>query len=56
METLYEIIMKKWNPGILGARAAINHFNCNKLLQTHHSIAPSFHYSNWDRAPNFFLA
>ncbi len=28
--------MECWNAGILGARAKINHFNCKKLLQTHH--------------------
>jgi hypothetical protein len=36
------IIMDKWNAGILGVRAEINHFNYKKLLQTHHSITPSF--------------
>jgi len=39
--------MECWNTGILGVRAEINHFNCKKLLQTHHSITPLFHYSNW---------
>jgi hypothetical protein len=47
-----------WNAGILecwniGIRAEINHFNCKKLLQTHHSFTPSFHYSNWGEAPKF---
>ena len=36
--------MEYWNvedpdfigAGILGVKAEINHFNCNKLLQTHH--------------------
>jgi len=45
--------MEKWNAGILGVRAEINHFNCKKLLQIHHSITPSFHYSNWGEAPKF---
>jgi hypothetical protein len=49
-----------WNDGILecwniGIRAEINHFNCKKLLQTHHSITPPFHYSNWGEAPKFIL-
>jgi len=39
--------MECWNVGILGVRVEINHFNCKKLLQTHYSITPSFHYSNW---------
>jgi hypothetical protein len=55
--------MEEWNAGILGIRAKINHFNCKKLLQTHHfypvklffyftgAITPSFHYSNWGEAP-----
>ena len=51
-------IMECWNIGI---RAEINHFNCKKLLSfnfvqdklTHHSITPSFHYSNWGEAPKF---
>jgi len=47
--------MECWNAGILGARTAINHFNCKKLLQTHHSITPLFHYSNWGEAPKFVL-
>jgi len=37
--------MECWNAGILGIKAEINHFNCKKLLQTHHSITPSFHHS-----------
>jgi hypothetical protein len=32
----------EWNTGILGIQTEINHFNCKKLLQTHHSIAPLF--------------
>jgi len=47
--------MEYWNAGILGIKAEINHFNCKKLLQTHHSIIPSFHYSNWGEAPKFNL-
>jgi hypothetical protein len=43
-------IMECWNIGI---RAEINHFNCKKLLQNHHSITPSFHYSKWGEAPKF---
>jgi len=39
--------MEEWNAGILEIRAEINHFNCKKLLQTHYSITPLFHYSNW---------
>jgi len=39
----------------------INHFNCKKLVSfnlvhdklIHHSITPSFHYSNWGEAPKF---
>ena len=42
-------IMECWNIGI---RAEINHFNCKKLLQTHHSITPLFQHSNWGEAPN----
>jgi hypothetical protein len=45
--------MECWNAGILGIRAEINHFNCKKLLQTHYSITPLFHYSNWGEAPKF---
>jgi len=43
--------MEEWNAGILGAMAEINQFNCKKLLQTHHSITPSFHSSNWGEEP-----
>jgi hypothetical protein len=39
--------MEEWNVGMLEIRKEINHFNCKKLLQTHHFITPSFHYSNW---------
>jgi len=46
-------MLECWNVGILEIRAEINHFNCKKLLQTHHSITPSFHYSNWGGAPKF---
>jgi hypothetical protein len=42
--------MEEWNVGILEVRAEINHLNCKKLLQTHHSITPLFHYSNWGEA------
>jgi hypothetical protein len=58
----------EWNNGMLecwniGIKAEINHFNYKKLLSfnlvqdklTHHSITPSFHYSNWDEAPKFFF-
>lgn len=48
--------MECWNVGMLGIRAEINHFNCKKFLQTHHSITPSFHDSNLDEAPKFLLA
>ena len=43
--------MEYWNAGILGIKVEINYFNCKKLLQTHHSITPLFHYSNWGEAP-----
>ena len=54
--------MEYWNvedpdfigAGILGVKAEIKHLNCKKLLQTHHSITPSFHYSNWGEAPKFY--
>ena len=48
-------MMEYWNAGILGVRAERNYLNCKKLLQTHHSITPSFHYSNWSEAPKFDL-
>jgi hypothetical protein len=41
---------------MLGVMAEINHFNCKKFLQTHLSITPSFHYSNWGEAPKFILS
>ncbi len=44
-------MLEYWNAGILGVKAELNHFNCKKLLQTHHSITPSFHHSNWGEAP-----
>jgi len=47
--------MECWNAGILGIKVEINHFICKKLLQTHHSITPLFHYSNWGEAPKFLL-
>jgi hypothetical protein len=47
--------MECWNTGILGVRVKINYFNCKKLLQIHHSITPSFHYSNWGEALSSFL-
>jgi len=37
----------------VGIRAELTHYNCKKLLQTHYSITPSFHYSNWGEAPKF---
>ena len=46
-------ILEYWNTGILGIKAAIKHFNCKKLLQAHHSITPSFHYSNLGEALRF---
>jgi hypothetical protein len=45
-----KLFMEEWNVGILEVRAQINHLNCKKLLQTHHSITPSFHYFNWGEA------
>jgi hypothetical protein len=53
MKYIYAIRMEEWNAGILGVKAETNHFNCKKLLQTHHSVTPSFHYSNWGEAPKF---
>jgi hypothetical protein len=47
--------MEKWNAGILGIKAEVEHYNCKKLLQTHYSITPLFHYSNWGEAPKFFF-
>ena len=46
-------MLECWNIGI---RTEINYFNCKKLLQTHHSITPSFHYSNWGEAPKFLIS
>jgi hypothetical protein len=46
--------MECWNSGILGIRAEISHFKCKKLLQTHLSIALSFHYSNWREVPKVY--
>jgi len=46
--------MEEWNVGILGKMVEINHFNCKKLLKTHHSITPLFHNSNWGEAPKFY--
>jgi hypothetical protein len=48
----------EWKNGMLeccniGDKGGINHFNCKKLLQTHHSIIPLLHYSNWDEIPKF---
>jgi hypothetical protein len=41
--------MEKWNAGMLESwgGAGITHFDCKKLLQTHYSITPLFHCSNW---------
>jgi hypothetical protein len=44
--------MEKWNAGMLGIKAEVKHYNCEKLLQTHYSITPLFHHSNWGEAPN----
>jgi len=44
--------MEYWNAGILGLTAEINYLNCQKLLQTHHSIIPLFQLGE---APNFVL-
>ena len=46
---IYTTSMECRNIGILD-KSEINHFNCKKLLQTHYSITPSFHYSNWGEA------
>jgi hypothetical protein len=46
-------IVEKWNVGMLGIKAEVKHYNCEKLLQTHYSITPLFHHSNWGEAPNF---
>ena len=39
--------MEESNAGILEIRAETTYLNCQKILQTHHSITPLFHYSNW---------
>ncbi len=38
---------------ILIVRTKINYLNCQKLLQTHYSIIPLLHYSNWGEGPPF---
>jgi hypothetical protein len=38
----------------LGIRAELKHYNCKKFLQTHYSITPLFHYSNWGEAPKSY--
>lgn len=43
--------MEEWNAGILGIKVEINDLNYQKFLQTHYSITPTFHYSNWGEAP-----
>jgi hypothetical protein len=43
-------MLECWNIGILGIKAKIKHYNCKKLLQTHYSITPLFHYSNLGEA------
>jgi len=52
--------MENWNIGILGIKAEVKHYNCKKLLQTHYSITPLFHCSNWGEAPksqsSFFVS
>jgi hypothetical protein len=48
--------MEEWNVGILGKMVEINHFNCKKLLKTHHSITPLFHNSNWGEALNCIIS
>jgi hypothetical protein len=35
-------MMEKWNAGMLGIKAEVKHYNCEKLLQTHYSIVPLF--------------
>jgi len=45
--------MEEWNVGILEIRVETTCLNCKTLLQTHHYIAPSIHYSKWGQAPNF---
>jgi hypothetical protein len=37
----------------IGDKVRKNHFNCKQLLQPHHSITPSFRYSNWNEVPKF---
>jgi hypothetical protein len=32
--------MEEWNAGILGIKAEVKHYNCEKLLQTHYSVIP----------------
>jgi hypothetical protein len=34
-----------WKNGILGIKAKTNYLNGQKILYTHHSITPLFHYS-----------
>jgi hypothetical protein len=46
-------MLECWNVGIQRIRAEITHFNPKKSLQSHNSITPSFHYSNWGGAPKF---
>jgi hypothetical protein len=44
-----------WNDGmmvkILEIKVEEKYCNCKKLLQTHYSIPPLFHYSNLGKAP-----
>jgi hypothetical protein len=51
---IYATSMECWNIGILD-KSETNHFNCRKILQTHYSITPSFHYSNWGETLRLFL-
>jgi hypothetical protein len=44
-------MLERWNAVMLGITAEIKRFYYKKLLQTHHSITSSFHYSNWSEAP-----
>jgi hypothetical protein len=46
--------METWNAGILEKRTEDKPVKLKQLLQTHHSITPSLHYSNWGEAFKFY--
>jgi hypothetical protein len=54
IEIMKDGMLECWNVGMLGIKAEVKHYNCEKLLQTHHfypvklfSISPGLllHYS-----------